>query len=226
MFSINTGDDTEGALLGETRFCALGRCRVTRVFLAALFVGAALLLRSQAAAAASSPWDATGVWIPSNKNPDHCTASVVQSANQSVVLTAAHCVSPNDLTVTYTFCPGASGCASGVPRFTANYSDVHVDPHYNYNSPTQDEAYDFAFVTVHPATGTEPVGLVVAGGGLATNLSNAPPYGQSTGIYGYWNDWDGTSQGRTNISRLKYCGLYPTDRDPEHPSLIRMVYLM
>lgn len=142
-----------------------------------LVMGSVMGIPSQAAQAASSPATAAGYWQVSTGG--HCSAVAVQSANQSVVVTASHCVFLNEATTTYKFCPGTTGCSSGVPTFTATNADVHVDP----RSKAGDGAYDFAFVTVHP---TSPTGSPVAaavGGGLPISFN--PPYNQSAKMYGY-----------------------------------------
>lgn len=116
-----------------------------------------------------------------------CTATVVASPRDDLVVTAAHCVeslADNHKYVSIYFAPGHTGptcddlnCGvnpEGV--WTAQPSDVVV-----YSDTAHHQRYDWAFVHVHPAGSELPVGRV--SGELDVEFN--PSRHQSWTVYGY-----------------------------------------
>jgi hypothetical protein len=137
---------------------------------------------------------AVGVMVatdPVNGDFFPCTATVVTSAKQDLVVAAAHCVEDisgsNRLYKNIYFAPDHSGpicndlnCGTNpVGVWTAQTSDITV-----WKGPggvSANQRLDWSFVTVHPVSGELPA-QAVAGG---TTISFNPSYTQSWTVYGY-----------------------------------------
>lgn len=105
-----------------------------------------------------------------------CTASVVDSPSQDLILTAAHCITGNAAGLS--FAPGYDDGATpyGVWRITAAF----VDPHW---SDDQDPEYDYALLrvarqergghdtSIERVTGGNPVGQAAASGTQITDVA-------------------------------------------------------
>jgi hypothetical protein len=164
---------------------SLIKCSAVHRFCVALAAALAVLvpafLAVPAADASTSAQVATGelyVFFGSGGEVA-CSAWVAQSANNSVIGTAGHCVRPyGQVPYKYLFYPDWSSSSQPYGAYTAGPSDVFVDSRFVGG----DEAYDTAFIVVHPTPGSNPVGITV-GGGLPISFNSA--YNQNLTIYGY-----------------------------------------
>ena len=120
-----------------------------------------------------APQPAVGALFLGGTDAHTCTASVVRSTTQDLILTAAHCLMDG---LPATFVPGFSETAAPGDVWTVN--TVYLDPRW---VDSQDPKADYAFARVSRAAG----GAVesVAGGALA--LGAAPGRSGAVTVIGY-----------------------------------------
>ena len=127
-----------------------------------------------------------------------CTASVVHSATQSLILTAAHCLASG---LPVTFAPGFDDKAAPDDVWTVDA--VYLDPRWLAN---QDPAADYAFARVSRPSG----GTLESVTGHALTLVSAPKPGRMT-VVGYPMGVGGPPIGCDTSARLDSGG-YPALR--------------
>ncbi|OKI14102.1 trypsin-like peptidase domain-containing protein [Streptomyces sp. CB03911] len=169
---------------------ALGPARPVRARL--LPPAAALLIAATACSAAveappaarTAPQDAAGdrvgtLSLGTAQGPRACTASVVRSPRHNLLVTAAHCVVPDDygLQEGLVFTPGYRKGTS--PYGSWALDAVTVDPRW---SEEADPEYDVAFVTVKPSGGRQ-IEDVVGG----NSLGGESGFGLAVSVTGYPN---------------------------------------
>ena len=119
-----------------------------------------------------------GVLFPNSSSTQHgCTASVVDSRQGDVLLTAAHCISGSGAGMV--FAPGYHNGSSPYGRWTI--TGAHFAPGW---LSSQEPQYDFAFLTVAPATinGASTEIEKVTG---AYQLGGSPRAGVTITVVGY-----------------------------------------
>ncbi|MFC9326656.1 trypsin-like serine peptidase [Kitasatospora sp. NPDC057015] len=134
--------------------------------------------------ARTAPRDAAGdrigtLSLGTAQGPRACTASVVRSPGHNLLVTAAHCVEPEDygLQEGLVFTPGYRDGTS--PYGTWSVDVVTVDPRWSEDA---DPEYDVAFVTVRPSGGRQ-IEDVVGGNGLGGEGG----FGLAVSVTGYPN---------------------------------------
>lgn len=130
--------------------------------------------------ATASPFDgipSVGVLYTSDVKKHFCSASVIQSKNGNVVLTAGHCISGNGKGIR--FAPGYHDGATPYGTYAVEAAYVHANWNKNHNID-----YDFAFLTLGKGThGGKSVNVqqVTGGNKLVTDAG----YKQSVQVVGY-----------------------------------------
>ncbi|WP_163698630.1 trypsin-like serine peptidase [Mycolicibacterium sarraceniae] len=120
-----------------------------------------------------SPQPAVGALFLGGTDAHTCTASVVHSTTQDLILTAAHCLTPG---VPATFVPGFNDEAA--PDAVWTVDAVYLDPRW---VASQDPKTDYAFARVSRSAG----GNVESVAGQALTLGVAPGGSAPVTVIGY-----------------------------------------
>jgi V8-like Glu-specific endopeptidase len=135
-------------------------------------------------AKSSNPLDAIGLltaYDPVANQSHACTASLVDSHNERVVVTAGHCVTDGNSTFTnFKFAPAHTGSIdSGLSPYgvwSATSSDVVGDSRF-----PNDKAYDFAYLVMDSNAAGERIGDIVPSLNIQFNQGRSQPWT----AYGY-----------------------------------------
>jgi hypothetical protein len=120
-----------------------------------------------------APQPAVGALFLGGTDAHTCTASVVHSTTQDLILTAAHCVADG---LPATFVPGFSETAAPGDVWTVD--TVYLDPRW---VSSQDPKADYAFARVRRDAG----GTVESVAGEALTLGVAPAHPAAVTVVGY-----------------------------------------
>ncbi|MBI3692617.1 MAG: trypsin-like peptidase domain-containing protein [Mycolicibacterium aromaticivorans] len=120
-----------------------------------------------------------------------CTASVVHSAGQDLILTAAHCLAAG---LSATFVPGFN--ESAAPGDVWTVDTVYLDPRW---LSTQDPKADYAFARVSRSAG----GTVESVSGRALTLGAAPAESAPVTVIGYPMGDGGPPLGCDTVARIE-----------------------
>jgi hypothetical protein len=143
--------------------------------------------------------DSMGVLLFNDKTTGtngQCSATLVQSRSQRVIVTAGHCVSNGHVIFSdYRFAPAHTGgiddlqgCTVGCSGFSpygiwaATSADVVMDSRYNSAS---DHAYDYAFIVMQNDPAGEQIGQIAPSLPIQFNQSRSQ----------YWSAWGFPSAG-------------------------------
>ncbi|MFI9238957.1 trypsin-like serine peptidase [Streptomyces sp. NPDC053079] len=132
------------------------------------------------AAAEAAPSAAVGpLFYTAQGEPAHgCTASVVHSPGQDLVVTAAHCVYMDGFRTDLAFVPGYQD--GGAPYGVWVPTSIDIDPEW---AEDRDPDHDVAFLRVRPTTGNAPLEKVTG----AQRIRFGAPAGAPARVLGYPN---------------------------------------